>query len=288
MTNHVTLLAAPRPVTCPSCSTQISWRYVAPEFPCPVCGAGLCLRRRYFIVLYYISLISAATVAYLAGLRGALWLSAVALAALPLHFLITLINLRLFPPEVELSGAFQAILYPGEEEDALRPPDPVVLFAPKQPPPAATDSVADAPVIFTSRAERLGFEGVVAIGMLVFAIVSGVYLIAEPLVYEIVPDFRATKHGGRGFPVAVHIGTQSLRVTNGSPEPWHCQTVLGSRGSYHGAVSLAPGATGEILYRDFKRDPRLIQTDKDIWRVARQYIEIECTDPTGLTHYAIF
>jgi hypothetical protein len=240
------------------------------------------------MALYYVGLIAAATIAYLAGLRGGLWFSAVLLAAWPVHFLITLINVRLFPPEVALSGAFQGILYPREKEDPLRPPDPVVLFAPKPPPPATNDSEADAPVIFTLRAERLGFEGVLAIAMLAFAIVSGIYLIVEPFVYEMVPEFRATKHGGRGFPVTVDIGAQSLRVTNGSPEPWYCQIVLGPRDAYHGAVSLAPGGSGEILYRDVKADPHLTQTDTDIRRAARQYIEIKCVDPSGRTHYDIF
>jgi len=123
------ILPAAIPVRCPMCGAEISWRYVAGRFDCPACGCGLKLRPRYFRALHLISITIDAGLAYLIGLRGPTLMSATVLLVWPTLILVTMINLRVFPPEVEISGDVRGILHPPDPQDPGRPPDPIVFGA---------------------------------------------------------------------------------------------------------------------------------------------------------------
>jgi predicted RNA-binding Zn-ribbon protein involved in translation (DUF1610 family) len=127
------LLPEALPVVCASCGVPISWRYADTEFSCPACGCGLRLRRRYFRALYLMSYALAMLIAYAIGFRDDALGAAGVLALLPVYFIVMTLNMRLFPPEVEISGEFRSILHPGEPQDPSLPAEPIVLGGVKSP-----------------------------------------------------------------------------------------------------------------------------------------------------------
>ena len=109
----ITLIRAALPVNCPSCGAEISWRRADLDlpFPCPACRHGVLIRKRYLRVIGIVSLVLAALIVYGIGIRGDALIPAVLLAILPTQFVVGFITLRLFPPDVDLTGDFRGILF---------------------------------------------------------------------------------------------------------------------------------------------------------------------------------
>jgi len=272
------ILPSALPVKCPMCGVEISWRYVYGTFNCPACGCGLKLRPRYFRALYAVGLVIAFGVAYAMGLRDRAQQAAVAFLVLPILILIQMINLRLFPPEVEISGDVRGILHSAEPQDPSIPPDPFVIAA-----VPADDAQRVAPRVFNRPSMPRSMEGwVIAAGFAaVFAYAA--YEVAEPFIYRVWPEYRATKHGPRGFPITLQIESDALRVTNGSSEQWHCYLALGSRGPYRASVAISPSTTADVPFSSFRTSKGRPETrpQETLRSAARQMIYVECLEPGG-------
>jgi hypothetical protein len=80
-------------------------------FQCPACGHGVLIRKRYVRVIGIVSLVVASLVVYGLGIRGDALIPAFLLVVFPIKFVVAFMTLRLFPPDVELTGDYRGILY---------------------------------------------------------------------------------------------------------------------------------------------------------------------------------
>jgi hypothetical protein len=113
------------------------------------------------------------------------------------------------------------------------------------------------------------------------------YRAFEPLIYRVFPEYRATREGPRGFPVTIHIGAAALRIDNRSSEPWNCSVELGGLRHYSGSIAVGANASSEIRYQDFQASHQGLETDADSFRrAARREVELNCQEPSGLSHYS--
>ena len=268
------------PVTCPLCGAQVSWRYVGGEFDCPVCGGGLKIKPRYFRSLYVISLAIAAGIAYAVGLRDAALQAAAALMIFPTFIVVAIINLRILPPEVEISGNVRGILHPAEPQDPSVPPDPIILGAvSSESDPGASVSIAGiARRTFPFTRLPRTMEGrVIALAFVVLYGFIG-YRAVEPLLYRFWPEFKATKHGPRGFPITLHIDEHALSVTNNSSVAWRCLVVVGSRPRHNAVSEVAAGATVDVPFASFQTPGGLMASSADRYLAARRLLYVECDE----------
>ena len=276
-------------MTCASCGVQISWRYAGNEFSCPTCGCGLRLRRRYFRILYVISYGIAVFAAYTLGLREDALFATAILAVLPVFNVVTVLNMRLFPLEVEISGEFRSILHPGEPEDPSLPADPVILGVPRSATSIEEPVVDSGKALFRQLAQPHSIEGWAILLAFLALMVFMFYLAAEPVLYKLLPEFNATKRGPSSFPATVHIGDAALGLSNGSALAWRCELVLGRHGSYRVTVDVDAGATRELAYEEFQANGDEIRTDAETRQTAaRQEIALDCRDSAGGAHWWTF
>ena len=236
------------------------------------------------------SLVISVLANYAIGLRDNALFAASMLALLPTSFVVAALTMRLFPPDVAISGDVRHILHPGELHDPELPPDPIVLGAPSDIPiTEAMPARADGEFSWLPRAPQT-FEGW-GICLVAIAILAGnLYLVAERTVYSLVPEFHTTKRGPAAFPAMVHIGAGALQLTNGSNQAWHCVLSLGRRESYYASVNVDSGEARDIGYERFQEkdvesradDPAGLRT------AAREKVTADCRDSDGRTHFWIF
>jgi hypothetical protein len=262
------------------CGVQISWRYASGEFDCPACGCGLKITRRYFRSLYAISLVAAAGIAYAIGLRDEALQAAVVLLVFPTFMLVAIINVRIFPPEVEVSGDVRRILHPGEPEDPSIPAAPIILGADSDAVvPGESMSIGEAvrrTLPFTSLPRTM--EGRVIALAFALLFVFTVYQAAEPLIYRLWPEYKATKHGPRGFPITLHVAEHALSVTNHSGVRWRCFVVAGSRPRHNVFTEVAAGATVDVPLASFQTVGGQIASIADRNLAARRLLYVECDE----------
>ncbi|HUQ89524.1 MAG TPA: hypothetical protein VM096_18315 [Vicinamibacterales bacterium] len=268
------------PVTCPMCGVQISWRYAAGEFDCPSCGCGVTIKRRYFRSLYAVSLAMAVAVAYVIGLRDEALQAAAALLVLPTFIVITIINMRLFPPEVEVSGNVRGILHPAEPQDPSIPPDPIIFGdqSTDVDPVRSVSIVEAARRIFPFTGFPRTMEGRVIAFVFMLLFVFTVYQAVEPLVYQLWPEYKATKHGPRGFPVTLHIYEHALSITNQSSAQWRCLVVVGSRPRHNAFTEVAAGATVDVPFASFQTVGGQLASVGQRSLAARRLLYLECDE----------
>jgi hypothetical protein len=89
-------------LTCPGCSSRLRWDQIALDttFGCPVCGRGL---HSYSKALLVSSLLAAATISYLLGIRGFYWIVATTALDLPVNFMLMAFAMKRVPPRLVLS-----------------------------------------------------------------------------------------------------------------------------------------------------------------------------------------
>jgi len=197
--------------------------------------------------------------------------------------------MRLFPPDVASSGEFRGILHSSDPQDPSLPADPIVLGGPKPEKAIEQPTVTSERPMFGLPAQPQTFEGWVLYLAVVVIVVGNLYLAAEPFVYELLPEFNATKHGPSSFPAAVHIGDAALALSNESTLAWHCSLALGRQASYRAAVDVNAGATREVAYEEFQADGDEGRAGAEIRRTAaRQEVVLDCSDSEGGSHYWIF
>jgi hypothetical protein len=90
------------------------------QFLCPACKQGLRLRRSYFAVAHVMGLMIAGLLAYVLGARDDVLFWAVCFGGLPAAFIVVNISMRVFPPDVEVTGEFRGILYGDGTDTAAR------------------------------------------------------------------------------------------------------------------------------------------------------------------------
>lgn len=222
--------------------------------------------------MYLAALGISALVAYAVGFRNDALFGVVALALWPVYFVLTMLNMRLIPPEVELSGDFRGILYTCDPEDPSRPPEPMVFGAPRNIPLNAQATGDGSARTFELPAQPRTLEGVVIYVGAFVLVAFAVYLALQPVIYRFLPEFGATKQGPPGFPVTVHIGADSLRIGNGSSErgaatwPWADGSYMAPR------LPWALRARAICVTRSFKRKApqrRLVRVS-DVQRRGRR------------------
>lgn len=283
----ITLIRAALPIKCPECGAAISWHHATGhvQFLCPECGHGLRLRNNYFRVLYVLAAVVVSMVAYAAGMRGDSLFAIVVLGLWPTHFLLVFITMRLFPPDVESTGDFRGILYGSiaPEDTSTAPEFPISPTPMSQPTPQVGDGL-DQRGIFRLGKEHRTLEGVVLRGAAIILGLSMVWMAARPLIRRFAPELGATKTGPPAFPVRVYLGDDTISFTNGSTEAWSCIADLGFGEEYSSAFSIDPQQTRELLYLDFRGSDThvLVAALRD---AARDTITIDCTEPSGRTHF---
>lgn len=286
MARTIQILPGARPVLCPMCGAEISWRYAANAFSCPACGCGLELRRRYYRAISVISFAIAFGLSYLSGYRGSAILAPVLFLTFPIQFVVASITLRLFPPDVEVSGNVRGILHPVGGQNPALPPDPIVIGARTHHvnvPGTASQSRGSYSFRLPQTFEAWGIAIVVVI-----IVGYAAYQVAEPFIYVAWPEYRATKHGPRGFPITLHIGEDALRITNESSEQWECAFGLGSFAPHRASVAVDAGATVDILYDKFQTVNAAATHDRRAERIAaaRAMISANCFEPGGTRRHS--
>jgi hypothetical protein len=211
------------------------------------------------------------------------------LGILPSYFLVVFVTMRLFPPDAETTGDYRGILY-GAHRGTDEPP---ALESPSSdgietdiPTPAPVDLKLPSPR-FMEVPDHRSFEGVVLRIATILLIVFAAWMAARPLIYQILPEFGATKRGPAGFPMTVHIGQDALRFTNGSTEPWMCRAHLGFREKDLITFGVEPQKSHDVSYGELQA----LAGDVDVpflRRAARERIALECAEPSGVTHFRTF
>ena len=283
----ITLIRAALPIKCPECGAAISWRHATGhvQFLCPECGHGLHLRNNYFRVLYLFAAVVVTPVAYAAGLRGDSLFAVVVLGLLPAHFLLVFITMRLFPPDVESTGDFRGILYGSIAPENVSTPSEFST-SPTAVSEASTQAAdgSDRRGMFSLGQEHRTLEGIVLRSGAVVLGVSMVWMGAEPGIHRLAPELGATKNGPSAFPVRVHLGDDTIAFTNGSTEAWTCKAELGFGDEYTSAFSIDPQQTRELSYLDFRGSNSHVQMAA-LRDAAREIITVDCTEPSGRTHF---
>lgn len=121
-----------KPIRCPSCRLRNEGQHVWAYRACVACGARLRIRRLYFLTTYLLAVVVSFGLAFAVGHRGTAFFSLGVLLVLPTFWVMMLINLRLFPTDVQLDregwtpGISEADLELEREFEALREIDPVL------------------------------------------------------------------------------------------------------------------------------------------------------------------
>jgi hypothetical protein len=228
----------------------------------------------YFRAIWISSLAVAAAVGYAAGMRGTQLEAFTAIAGFVFQFVVAFINLRLFPPDVEVTGDVRGILFDVPDEPASADGN----IAINQP-----QSIDPQPPITTLQREWWSLEG---IGIILAVSALGLWMLwslISPAVYRALPELGAIRRGPRGFPVAVHIGQTDLAFTNSSPERWVCDAVLGRQQYTSPTFTVEAGGTNRIPYAGF-RDSTNRSGEDDLSAFARDTIRLRCTDESQRTH----
>ena len=125
---RITLLEAALPLKCPACGSAVPWHRATSDtaFLCPACGRALQVRGSYFRVLNFLAFPIAGFGAYALGARDDVLFWITLLGAFPVAVILWFITMRLFPPDVDLTGDYRSVLYPVDLEsleraDAKRP-----------------------------------------------------------------------------------------------------------------------------------------------------------------------
>ena len=92
-------------LSCPACSTRLSWKDIsfAQPFRCPECQRDLRVSTLYPRVIVWVSLLIAGLSAYIVGLRDFFWLIVLFLGFLPIGVIVSSVIRRMFPPKIHIA-----------------------------------------------------------------------------------------------------------------------------------------------------------------------------------------
>lgn len=210
-----------------------------------------------------------------AGIRGGAWLTlAACFAVIPVRMLVIAISLRFFSIEFEPWGDLREVLYPVDDSGAAAPPAALERRS------GVRERVWD---FFVGINRPPTIEGTaLQAGFLILALAL-VWASLVPVLRYAFPAFDADRSGPRGFPVAVHIDTWALTVTNGSDAAWTCRAELG-RIRLANSFEVAARRTIPIEFARF--DPNGRFKESEIRSAAQDQISLLCREPSGRRHFA--
>ena len=219
---------------------------------------------------------------YAIGMRGDALFAAGLLALLPMQFILTLVTIRLFPPDVATTGEIRGILYGTPPEPDPRP-EPEIATEAARGLSTHTTAVSEGRRIFASAKTPWTLEGLVLAGTSLLLVFWMAWTAARPWVYQVLPTLGATGTGPPSFPVTVQIGEQEISFTNGSAVAWNCMAVLGTRETFTASFPLEAQQMREVSYVDFRGAGAFTRPDA-ARQGARTLVTIACTEPSGQGH----
>jgi hypothetical protein len=179
-----------KPIRCPCCRLRNEGQHIWAYRNCVACGAQFRIRRLYFLTTYTLAVVISFGLAFWMGNRGSAFSSLAMLLALPTFWAMLVINLWLFPTDVEM---VQEGWTPGDSEadrelerelELLRELDPVLgkveLDAPTLGPVESTDRTPGVLPLSTPKDPPVTLEGI-AITVAVAALLAyHVYTAIQP------------------------------------------------------------------------------------------------------------
>ena len=206
------------------------------------------------------------------------------------------IRRRLFPPELELSGEFEGLLFGptpdvDDTDESFIEPDQhqdirkrVGRARDIESSLKAQPSI-DHPAVSTIDRENWSLESVAIKGAFLVLLGAFVWGAVRPIVYQTFPDLHSTLRGPGRFPITVHIGEEDFTVTNGSTAAWTCTITVGREGQYKSDSFAVDSHSVHILqYSDF-HDPENETPSNDLAMLARDNVRAECNEPSGPSHF---
>lgn len=193
LVRHILGLFPMKPVRCSCCRLRIDGDHLWVHRSCVACGAVFRIHRRYFWTMYILALVVSFGLAFAVGNRDSALGSLAVLIVLPIFWGMVMINLRLFPADIEVvvngwtPGDSDADRELEREFEALRELDPVLGWAKSEPPPPEPGIPADgAPgrrPLSTPKSPPITLEGI-AIAIALSALLAyHVYVAAEPHIH---------------------------------------------------------------------------------------------------------
>lgn len=179
-----------KPVRCPYCRLRIDGEHVWVYRNCVACGAVLRIRRRYFWTTYILALVASLGTAVAVGNRGEALSSLAILLGLPIFWGMLMINLRLFPADIDIAvegwrpGDSDEDRELEREFESLRELDPVLGWAKSETPPPTLEKSVDSPTgplpLSTPKDPPVTFEGLAIAVALLALLAYHVYVAIEP------------------------------------------------------------------------------------------------------------
>ena len=134
---------------------------------------------------------------------------------------------------------------------------------------------------------RAGLWAALTFGVLAFVVLAAAWFVARPFIYRAFPEFNATRQGAPGFPLIIHIGIDTLDLTNRSGEHWVCDANVGYAPAHGSTLTLEAGQTRRIPWANFQAPGYTV--DISVLRSeARDKIVMRCSESSGVTHYYDF
>jgi hypothetical protein len=175
-----------KPMRCPCCHLRNDGRHIWAYRNCLACGAQFRIRRLYFLTTYILAVAFSVGLASAVGNRGAAFSSMAMLLVLPTFGVMWVVNLVLFPTDVEL---IREGWTPGESEadrefELLRALDPVLgrgeLDTPALVPVESTDETRGRLPLSTPREPPVTLEGIAIVIAVTGLLAYHVYTAIEP------------------------------------------------------------------------------------------------------------
>jgi len=238
---------------------------------CPACGGGLSIRQGPFRALPLFAIVIVGLSIYAVGLRGDQWMAVTFLLYLPATYVMSVITVRLFPPELEATGDVRGILHP--VEPARQDVETIDTSA------SWSDESSYAPFKVIDPPRSL--EGwALRVGVTLFLVSLGWYAI-RPLVYQAQPTLAFTMHGPPGFPITANVLSDVITFTNGSGMPWTCDAALWYDGP-RAQFDIGAGSMRSLEFGQF-RNPDGTALEVEGGPVTTR-IRMTCREPSGLIH----
>jgi hypothetical protein len=274
---RIRIVPPARPLICPACQSVIPWHRVrARTIACLHCGTHLQFRKSYFGALYWLALAIALMTVFRLGIYSPIAIVLPLVLLIPTFYVMLFITLRIFPPDLEPSDDYRAVLWgvPPPEADAEAGADSN-SEKPEDVRPAGFRSA-------TRPREHWTLEGtVIAIAGGLFAVFY-TYLAAEPALQRIFPEIYATKKGPPGFQVVVYLGESGMRIDNGSTARWTCKVDLGAVKRHTAIVDVEWGSSATLEYVRFAPGA----PNSTVRSAGLRQVNLSCSEPSGVTHSA--
>ena len=91
-----------KPLRCPCCRLRTDGMHLWIFRTCAACGARFRIRRRFLATIYALAFVVSFGIAFAMGSRGHALSSLVCLLVAPTFWAMLMINLRIFPPDIEV------------------------------------------------------------------------------------------------------------------------------------------------------------------------------------------